>query len=133
MKKLRTTNPALASAKVGFVLSAAAAMTTFAGAAGEVDLSSTVGPIVALINSLIAPVLAIVVAVGMIYCIFLGVSYAKAEEPQEREKAKQHLKNAVIGFLLIFVLMVALNKGIDIMVDWVNENAGTNISVSTAG
>lgn len=83
-------------------------------------------PIVELINSLLVPALVIVGAIGMLYCIVLGVKYAKAEDPQEHEKAKNHLKNAIIGYVLIFVLMVGLKVGTGIMVDWVNDNAGEN-------
>ena len=71
--------------------------------------TTVVAPIVSLLNSLMAPLLAIVGALGALYCVVLGVKYAKAEEPQEREKAKGALKNAVIGFILIFVLILALN------------------------
>ena len=79
-------------------------------------------PIVELINSLLSPVLAIVGAVGTLYCVVLGVKYAKAEEPQDREKAKGHLKSAIIGFVLIFVLMLALKLGMPILQDWVADN-----------
>ena len=73
------------------------------------------------------PLLAIVVAVGSLYCILLGVKFAKAEEPQEREKAKSHLKNAIIGFILIFVLIVVLNLLTPVMKNWVNEVLKKNI------
>lgn len=89
--------------------------------------ASVVTPIVALLNSLMAPLLAIVGALGALYCVVLGVKYAKAEEPQEREKAKGALKNAVIGFALIFILVLALNLLMPIMIDWVNEQAGTTV------
>lgn len=88
---------------------------------------TVVAPIVALLNSLMAPLLAIVGAAGALYCIVLGVKYAKAEEPQEREKAKGALKNAVIGFVLIFVLILALNLLMPIMINWVNEQAGSTV------
>ena len=72
------------------------------------NFDSITTPIVELINSLLTPALAIVGAIGSLYCVVLGVKYAKAEEPQDREKAKGHLKSAIIGFVLIFVLMLAL-------------------------
>lgn len=84
---------------------------------------SAVSPIVDLIYSLLSPLLALVGAVGAIYCVILGVKYAKAEEPQDREKAKGALKNAIIGFLLIFVLLVLLKATMPIMIKWVNTNA----------
>ena len=80
-------------------------------------------PIVSLLNDLMTPLLMIVGALGSIYCVILGIKYAKAEEPQDREKAKSSLKGAVIGFMLIFVLMLGLNLMMPKMIDWVNENA----------
>ena len=79
-------------------------------------------PIVSLLNSLMEPLLLIVGALGSLYCVVLGVKYAKAEEPQDREKAKGALKNAVVGFVLIFVLILALNLLMPQMVEWVNQN-----------
>ena len=78
-------------------------------------------PIVKLIESLFAPAMAIVVAAGTLYCIVLGVKFAKAEEPQEHEKAKTHLKNAIIGFVLIFVLVVALRLSVGPLTTWMNN------------
>lgn len=96
------------------------------------DFSTVTNPIVDLINSILTPVLVIVGAVGMLYCIILGVKFAKAEEPQEHEKAKNHLKNAIIGYVLIFILMVVLKVGTGILIDWVNSNTGTGTIVNSA-
>ena len=49
---------------------------------------SVVKPIIDLLNSLLSPLLAIVGAVGAIYCVILGVKFAKAEEQQDREKSE---------------------------------------------
>lgn len=81
-------------------------------------------PIVELLNELMTPLLMVVGALGSLYCVILGIKYAKAEEPQDREKAKGSLKSAVLGFILIFVLMLALNLMMPQMVNWVNENVG---------
>ena len=97
-------------------------MATPAFAAGETNFDSITNPIVGLINSLLTPALAIVGAVGSLYCVVLGVKYAKAEEPQDREKAKGHLKSAIIGFVLIFVLMLALKLSMPILQNWVATN-----------
>ena len=86
------------------------------------NLDGVVAPIVALINSLMGPALALVGALGALYCVILGVKFAKAEEPQDREKAKSHLKNAVIGFVLIFVLLLALNLAMPALQKWVVDN-----------
>ena len=86
--------------------------------------AQVVAPIVSLLNSLMAPLLALVGAAGALYCVVLGVKFAKAEEPQEREKAKGALKNAIIGFVLIFVLILGLNIMMPQMIKWVNNNNG---------
>lgn len=89
------------------------------------DFSAVVAPIIELINALLAPAMALVGSLGTLYCIILGVKYAKAEEPQEREKAKGALKNAIIGFMLIFVLIVVLNLAMDPMIAWVQSYSTT--------
>ena len=81
-------------------------------------------PIIGLINALLGPLLGIVGAAGAIFCVVLGVKFAKAEEQPDREKAKQALKNAIIGFVLIFVLLLALKILMPNMIEWVNKNAG---------
>ena len=75
-------------------------------------------PVISLIDSALYPALGLVGAIGAIYCILLGAKLAKAEEPQDREKAKNALKNAIIGFLLIFVLLVVLKLGMGAMSSW---------------
>ena len=81
---------------------------------------AVVTPIVELINAALGPALLIVGALGALYCVLLGAKLAKAEEPQDREKAKNALKNAIIGFLLIFVLLVVLKLGMGAMTDWMS-------------
>ncbi|MDD6207616.1 MAG: pilin [Clostridiales bacterium] len=91
-----------------------------------------VNPIIKLLNSLFAPAITLVVAVGTLYCIVLGVKFAKAEEPQEHEKAKNHLKNAIIGYVLIFILMVLLRLTAGPLVKWVNQNGSKEIDNLTS-
>ena len=104
---------------VSCMATAALSGTAFAKGA---NLDGAVKPIVALINSMMGPALALVGAIGSLYCVLLGVKFAKAEEPQEREKAKSHLKNAIIGFVLIFVLILALNLSRNPLIAWVESN-----------
>ncbi len=85
-------------------------------------------PIISLLNMIIVPALLIVGAVGSIFCILLGVKFAKAEEPQDREKAKNSLKNAIIGFVLIFVLLVGLNIALPAMTEWYTDEAGVSVN-----
>jgi heme O synthase-like polyprenyltransferase len=77
-----------------------------------------VAPIINLLNMVIGPALLVVGAVGAIWCILLGVKFAKAEEQQDRDKAKGALKNAIIGFVLIFVLLVVLRVAMPALANW---------------
>ena len=88
---------------------------------------SVASPVIGLINSLLGPLLGIVGAAGAIYCVILGVKFAKAEEQQDREKAKQALKNAIIGFVLIFVLLLALKLLMPAMINWTNKSGAGQV------
>lgn len=90
---------------------------------GALDVANAQKTIVNMINSLLNPILVLVGSLGSLYCVLLGVKYAKAEEPQDREKAKQHLKSAIIGFVLIFVLIVALRLLLPSFTSWMNSNS----------
>ena len=81
-------------------------------------------PIIDLLNMALTPALGIVGALGAIYCIILGAKLAKAEEPQDREKAKNSLKNAIVGFVLIFVLIVVLKLGMGAMQSGMSSSMG---------
>lgn len=100
-------------------------------AAGDNPFMEMAQPVVSLLNMVITPALLIVGALGAIFCILLGVKYAKAEEPQDREKAKHSLKNAIIGFVLIFVLLVGLRIGLPAMTNWYENTASSASSSQT--
>ena len=82
-------------------------------------------PVIELINALVGPIISIVGAIGAVYCIILGVKLAKADEPQEREKAKMALKNAIVGFFLIFILIVVMRLMLPTLTKWVDDNSTT--------
>lgn len=84
-----------------------------------VDFAPVIAPILEVLNAILWPAIAIVGAVGTIYCIVLGVKLAKSDEQNSREKAKKDLIGAIIGFVAIFVLIVALKISLPILQDWV--------------
>ena len=128
---MKNLNEKRVCAKTALLIGSAAmlSLNTFAAA---VDFQLVVQPVVDLLNSLTGPALMVVGAIGVLYSILLGVKYAKAEEPQEREKAKAHLKNAIIGFVLIFVLILVLNLLIPVLSDWVNDYAQNSDKINKA-
>ena len=82
------------------------------------DLNSIIQPVLDLCKTLVPIMLAVVGAVGALWCILLGVKYAKADDPQEHEKAKKGLVNAIVGFVLIFVLLIMLKIGTGVLTNW---------------
>ena len=93
-------------------------MNTLIAAISEKDLNQVVKPLLDVLGVLVPVLLGVVGALGAVWCIVLGVKYAKADDPQEHEKAKNGLKNAIIGFVLIFVLLVAVQIAVSIFTNW---------------
>ncbi len=91
----------------------------------DVDFSGVATPIVSMLNNILTPLIMIVGALGAIWCVLLGVKLAKADEPQEREKAKMALKNAITGYLLIFILVVVLRLTIGPLFNWMQGQKTT--------
>ena len=87
-------------------------------AMSEKDLNQVVKPLLDVLGVVVPVLLGVVGAVGAIWVIFLGVKYARAEEPQEHEKARSNLKHAIIGFVLIFVLLIAVQVGVALFTNW---------------
>ena len=84
----------------------------------EKDLNQVVKPLLDVLGVVVPVLLGVVGSLGAVWVIFLGVKYARAEDPQEHDKARQSLKNAIIGFILIFVLLIALQVGVSIFTNW---------------
>lgn len=118
----------LGSALTAMTTGSTMMLTAFANGENNANLEKVAAPIVDLLSQVFNVLMLLVGAVGAIYCISLGVKFARAEEPQEREKAKSHLKNAIIGFVLIFVLVVALRIAIPNLSAWMNAASASFIA-----
>ncbi len=82
------------------------------------DVTDILAPIFELISVVVPVLLVLLGSIGSIWCIVLGVKYAKAEDPQEHEKAKKALVNAIVGFVLIFVLLIMLRVAVPLFRDY---------------
>jgi len=135
--RITSNKKAVLGLKIGMVvLLAAATALSFVNpsfaAAVDINLDPAVHPVLNLINKLVNPLMLLVGAGGVVFCIIMGVKYATAEEPQEREKRKQALKTAIIGYLLIFVLVVILKLSIGPLTNWmVGNSTATTATVKT--
>ena len=97
--KARFSLRAIATLFIAGIVAASYTGTVFAS--GEANIDGVVSPIVELIDSFVTALLALVSAGGTIFVIMLGVKFATAEEPEEKEKRKQfYAKNikVIISF-----------------------------------
>lgn len=63
------------------------------------ELSNTFTATLTDIMKIVMPiVVSVVLALGVFFCIKLGIAYAKTEKTEDREEAKKRLIGAVIGF-----------------------------------
>ncbi len=68
-----------------------------------------------IVNVILPVVMAFLLLFGMFYGIQLGVKYARAEEDDDKKKAKSALINVIVGFLIaivfVAIIQVILNQG----------------------
>ena len=86
-----------------------------------VNFNPIIAPVLEVLNAILWPAIAIVGSAGAIYCVFLGIKIAKSDEQNSREKAKKDLLGAIIGFGLIFILIVCLKIAMPILQEWVKS------------
>ncbi len=92
--------------------------TILATSISQSDLDRVVEPILSFCKVLIPTMLTVVGTVGAIWVILLCVKFSRADDPQEHDKAKKALKNAIVGFVLIFILLIMLNVGVEVFTAW---------------
>lgn len=90
-------------------------------ASSNIDFNPVLQPVLDILNAILWPAIALIGAVGTIYCVVLGVKLAKNDEAGSREKAKKDLVGAIIGFAAIFVLILGLKILMPILQEWVQS------------
>ena len=85
---------------------------------------------IGIVNIVLPILIGVVLALGLFYGIQLAVKYAKAEEEEDKKKAKGNLINVIVGCLIaivfVAIIMIVLNG------DYIKNlfgNAVTNTSV----
>lgn len=69
------------------------------------DNPTWVDALVNAVSEVINPILIIVATAGIIYAIWVGVKFAKAEDKSQRDEAKQKLITVIIGIGVTGVLI----------------------------
>ena len=83
---------------------------------------------IGIVNVILPILIGCVVALGLFYGIQLAVKYAKAEEEEDKKKAKGSLINVIVGCLIaivfIAIIMLVLNG------DFIESLFGEDINTS---
>jgi len=70
---------------------------------------------IGIVNIILPIVMGVVLVLGLFYGIQLAIKYAKAEEDEDKKKAKGSLINVVVGCLIaivfVAIVQVVLNGG----------------------
>lgn len=82
------------------------------------------GPLIQEVKDDVIPFTAFITTIGALYAIFLGVKFAKAEDPQEHEKAKKAIVTLVIGYITVYVLLFALYEFLPMFAQWLYVSMG---------
>ena len=90
--------------------------------------------LVDVLNSVVAPILIVIGAVGIIYAIYLGVMLAKAENAEKREEAKKRIINVIVAIVItaaLIFLMYLFSNNLDWFISHASEEAEMPASSSS--
>lgn len=83
--------------------------------------SGTISPIYDFLDTFGPVLIGMLLGVGSLYCIILGVQFAKAEKGEDRDVAKKKAVNAGLSFGVIILLVVLLYAFRDTFVKLLSE------------
>lgn len=98
-------------------------LTTLLATSGP-NLDSAIKPVYDIVGVVLPILLGIVFAIGMFKCITLGIAFSKSDENGTHEKAKKDLINAIVGFVIIFVLIGVLYLVREPLIEWIASLTG---------
>ncbi len=70
------------------------------------DVPSWVNTLYSAVNNILNPILIVACLVGIIYSIWVGITFAKADSSEERKEAKQKLITVIVGIVAAAVLII---------------------------
>ena len=71
-----------------------------------VDLPGWVDTLIKAVNYVLNPILIVASLVGIIYAIWVGITFAKADNSDQRKEAKQKLITVIIGIVAAVALII---------------------------
>lgn len=88
------------------------------------ELLDMVKTLVKIIDQFLPVAIILVGMVGAIYCIVMGVKYAKSESSEEKDAVKKKLINAAIGIVIGLIIMISLTvflKNATVVESWLKD------------
>ena len=71
-------------------------------------VTSAFSRFIGIVNIVLPVLMSVLLVLGMFYGITLGVKYAKAEEDDEKKKAKGQLINVIVGVLIAIIFVAVI-------------------------
>lgn len=76
-----------------------------AGGTSEVNIPDWLEVILDALTNFIGPILIVVAVAGIVYAVVVGIRFAKADDKNAREEAKQKLIYVIVGIVVTIVLI----------------------------
>ena len=67
------------------------------------------------VNTILWPILIVVIAAGSIYAIVLGVNMARADSTEKREEAKKRVVNVIVAMAIVVGLILLLQLFLNVI------------------
>lgn len=107
---------------IGYLIKLNNFLAASGGASTDENYNSSVSPIYEFLDTFGPYLISVLLGVSVIYCVVLGVQYAKAEKGDERETAKKKLISASISFGVVIILIAVLYALRGTFVELMNKN-----------
>ena len=90
--------------------------------AGMQQVTKILATLNRVLDNILAPLLMVMIAVGMIFAIFLGIKLAKANNAEEREEAKKRVIYTVIGIAVCVALILVFKLFAKFSIEWLGDS-----------
>lgn len=89
---------------------------------GAENVTKILNSINYVLQSILSPIIGVVLAVGVIFAIYLGFNLARANNAEQREEAKKRVIYTIIGIVIGIALIVVFNLFAKYSVTWLGDS-----------
>lgn len=88
---------------------------------GAENVTKILNSINYVLQSILSPIIGVVLAVGVVFAIYLGMNLARANNSEQRDEAKKRVIYTIIGIVIGIALIVVFNLFAKFSVDWLGD------------